>query len=332
LDRLKAAAELGSLDSSGLRAWHWTMDISVFDKTGANPQKGSLEMWFSDGNLRSVESLGTKQITSLRIGDKLYRTAGDEKDFAAISLIEMQALRPVPNEVIQPSTTVKLMPEAVASIKLDCLDPTVTQPTSDAVPGTETVSFCFEQGTPKMVVMEEPGNFSVLRPRVGMFQGHQVPVELQTFSGAVMLVDAKTTKLSTEPADASLFQVGPGMGPVEEVTLPQGDLRGLILSRNAPVLPADAKEKHLGGMVALDATIGKDGHIGPLQPTPLSNPALVASTKDAVSHWLFRPYLINGIPVEVKTQFVVTYGGGPRPPGGPGGGAPDDQGGGRGRH
>jgi hypothetical protein len=26
-----------------------------------------------------------------------------------------------------------------------------------------------------------------------------------------------------------------------------------------------------------------------------------------VGHWLFRPYLINGIPVEVKTQLTVVY-------------------------
>src|SRR5450631_2744817 len=101
LDRLKAAAELTALDGSSLPPWHWKLDITVFDKEGKNPKAGSLEMWSSGGNLRGVESLGSKQITTLRIGDNLYRTAGDEKDLADISFIEMQVLHPIPDEVVQ---------------------------------------------------------------------------------------------------------------------------------------------------------------------------------------------------------------------------------------
>jgi hypothetical protein len=332
LDRLKSAADLTALDGSGLRPWHWKLDISLFDNEGKNPKTGSLEMWFSGGNLRSVESLGSKQITTLRIGKDLYRSAGDEKDMAGIRLIEMQALHPIPDEAIQPSTTVKLVQEAAGAIKLDCMVPTVAQQNADAIPGIQAVSFCFEQDTPKMLVTQEPGSFSVLRPRVGMFQSHQVPVELQIFAGTVMLSDAKTTVLATEPADPSIFQIQPGMAPVNApVVLPAVDLRGLILSKNPPIFPPDAKEHHVAGAVIFDATIGKDGHVASLEPMAQSNAALIGSAKDAVSHWRFRPYLIDGIPVEVKTQLTVVYnpGGMGRGPGGgpgPGGGMPDGEG------
>lgn len=318
LDRLKAAADLTALDGSGLKPWHWKMDVTVFDNEGKNPTTGSLEMWFSDGNLRSVESLGTKQITSLRIGNNLYRTSDDEKDMAAVGLIEMQVLHPIPDAILQPSTAVKMIQGTVGTLKLDCMTPTVALPSGEPVQDTQAISFCFEQGTPKMLVTQEPGNFSVLRPRIGMFQAHEVPVDLQTFAGAVMLSEAKTTKLVSEAIDPSMFKVQPDMGPVSApVALPAPDLRGLILSRNPPVYPPEAKEHHLAGIVMFDATIGKDGHIASLQPMPQSNAQLIASAKDTVNHWLFRPYMVNGVPVEVKTQFTVSYGMAGRGPGGP---------------
>jgi Gram-negative bacterial TonB protein C-terminal len=326
LDRLKSAADLTALDGSGLRPWHWKLDVTVFDKDGKNPKAGSLEIWFSGGNLRTVASLGSKQITSLRIGSNLYRTSGDEKDLAAVRLIEMQVLHPIPDEVIQPSTAVKLVEESVAAIKLDCMVPTVAQQSSDAIPGVQPISFCFEQGTAKMLVTYGPGGFSVLRPRVGMFQSHQVPVDLQTFSGTVMVSEAKTTKLATEPIDPSLFQIQPDMGPVDApVVLPASDLRGLVLSKNPPVYPPEAKQRHAGGNVIFDATIGKDGHVLSLRPMAQSNALLIGSAKDAVSHWIFRPYLINGIPVEVKTQLTVVYAFGGPSPGAAGDAASDDQ-------
>jgi hypothetical protein len=325
-NRLKSAADLTSLDGKDLRPWHWKLDISVFDKDGKNPKAGSLEMWFSDGNLRSVASLGSRQITTLRLGDKLYRTAGDEKDLSGVRLVEMQALRPIPDDVAQ-STAVQLVPESAGALKLDCLLPAVAQPAAKAAPSTiedavpkplndapptaPSVTFCFAQGSPEMLVTHAPGNFSILRPRVGMFESHQVPVELQVFSGTVMLLDAKTTKLEGGPFDPSLFQTQPGMGPGNgPLELPAADLRGLILSKALPVYPAEAKQHHVAGVVVFDATIGRDGRVVTLKPMPQSNAALIGSAKDAVSQWVFRPYRINDLPVEVKTELTVVYGAG----------------------
>src|SRR5258708_6585869 len=81
-DRLKAAADLSALEGHNLHPWHWKLDISVFDKDGKNPAPGSLEMWFSDGKMLSVASLGADRVTYLRIGDTLYGTDGNTKALA----------------------------------------------------------------------------------------------------------------------------------------------------------------------------------------------------------------------------------------------------------
>jgi TonB family protein len=307
-DRLKAAAERASLDGQALQSWHWKLDITVFDRDGKNPTTGNLEIWFSGGNMRTVASLGSSVITSLRIGDNLYRTAGEEKDIADLDYIQMQLLHPVPDEVFQPTTPVKLDRENAGKTKLDCIAPTLVRQTNDVVAIGRQFSFCLEKDMPSLLAMYEPGDYAVIRQQLGTFQSHEVPVDLKIFSGSTLRAEAKTTTLEAVPIDVSLFQVQPEMSSfTEAVEIPSGQPQGLALSHNAPSYPSEAKERHVSGSVVFDATIGTDGHIVSLQPVGPADPALAASATDAVTHWLYRPYLIDGVPVEVKTKITVNF-------------------------
>jgi protein TonB len=63
---------------------------------------------------------------------------------------------------------------------------------------------------------------------------------------------------------------------------------------------------HVGGVVVLKAIINKEGHIRDLHvvkgPKILQDAAL-----DAVRQWEYRPYLLNGEPVEVMTTINVVF-------------------------
>jgi TonB family protein len=98
------------------------------------------------------------------------------------------------------------------------------------------------------------------------------------------------------------------MTPVTEpVEISSGDLSRLTLSQNAPTYPLDAKERHASGKVIFDAMIGKDGHVLSLQQTGQADAALAESAKKAVRQWNYRPYLLNGVPVEVETTINVNF-------------------------
>lgn len=81
-----------------------------------------------------------------------------------------------------------------------------------------------------------------------------------------------------------------------------------IFTQVMPVYPEAAKSAGAQGTVVLSAVISKDG-------TPLSlhvvngqiDPLLARSAVEAVSHWRYRPTLLNGEPVEVKTEISVVY-------------------------
>jgi protein TonB len=94
-------------------------------------------------------------------------------------------------------------------------------------------------------------------------------------------------------------QVGP-------VHLSSGVVAGMIISRPDPVYPAIAKAAHVQGAVILHAIISKQGTIENLSVIS-GNGMLVNAAKDAVQRWRYRPYLLNGEPVEVETSITVNF-------------------------
>ena len=83
-------------------------------------------------------------------------------------------------------------------------------------------------------------------------------------------------------------------------------MAGQILTKVAPVYPADAKAKNISGTVVMHAVIGKDGTVEDLQV--ISGPELLReSALTAVRQWTYKPYLLNGTPIKIDTTITVHY-------------------------
>lgn len=90
------------------------------------------------------------------------------------------------------------------------------------------------------------------------------------------------------------------------VRITGGVMAGQILTRTDPVYPPEARANKIEGTVVLSATIGKDGNVEDL--SALTGPAvLTGPAMDAVKQWTFRPYNLNGVPVEVRTTVTVNF-------------------------
>ena len=79
-----------------------------------------------------------------------------------------------------------------------------------------------------------------------------------------------------------------------------------IVSQVQPKYPEQAKKKRIQGTVVLNVEIGTDGTVEDVKvasgPKELRQSALVA-----VRQWKYKPYLLNGSPVEVDTTISVVY-------------------------
>jgi TonB family protein len=97
-------------------------------------------------------------------------------------------------------------------------------------------------------------------------------------------------------------------GRVDDYTLsvPQRAGDHNLLTSPEPVYPGDARAGALEGVVRLQVRIGTDGRIS--DTTVLSgNPTLTTAAIEAVKKRVYRPTLLNGMPIAVITQVDVTF-------------------------
>ena len=106
--------------------------------------------------------------------------------------------------------------------------------------------------------------------------------------------------------DAGSAAVGDKAPPHSPLNVSASDMAGNKISGPVPKYPAEAKKEGIQGTVVLDAVIGKDGTVEELRVA--SGPKeLQQSSLDAVRQWIYKPFLLNGDPVEVKTTINVVY-------------------------
>lgn len=95
-------------------------------------------------------------------------------------------------------------------------------------------------------------------------------------------------------------------GAPKKISVSAEIMQSNLISKVNPKYPPEAKAAGVDGTVVLAARIGKDGHMLALRV--VSGPAMLQmSAMDAVRHWVYKPYLLNGKPVQVDTQINVTY-------------------------
>ena len=80
----------------------------------------------------------------------------------------------------------------------------------------------------------------------------------------------------------------------------------MLINRVVPEYPAIANRTGVQGEVKLHAIIARDGTIQSLSVIS-GHPMLTGAALEAVQQWRYRPYVLNGAPVEVDTYITVTF-------------------------
>jgi protein TonB len=83
-------------------------------------------------------------------------------------------------------------------------------------------------------------------------------------------------------------------------------MAGNKISGSNPTYPPIARAARISGTVVLQATISKTGTIENLRVVS-GPPMLTQSALESVRAWRYKPYLLNGEPVEVETTINVVF-------------------------
>jgi TonB family protein len=82
--------------------------------------------------------------------------------------------------------------------------------------------------------------------------------------------------------------------------------RGVVVSRVQPLYPHLAIVNRIQGSVHINATISSTGALESVRAVS-GDLTLARAALDAVRQWRFRPYVLNGKPIEVQTEVIVNF-------------------------
>jgi periplasmic protein TonB len=134
-------------------------------------------------------------------------------------------------------------------------------------------------------------------PEPAMDNGFAVPGSTGSREGGTQIL----TLLSPPPKPPA-----PPPSTTTRIQVSGGVSQGFLIQQVRPAYPALAIVAHVQGPVILNALISRGGTIENLRLAS-GHPMLVQAAMDAVRQWRYRPYLLNGEPVEVETQITVNF-------------------------
>jgi TonB family protein len=144
------------------------------------------------------------------------------------------------------------------------------------------------------------------------------PMVIKNGSGKAAVRTTANTESTDAPAlsmteAAAQGQELPNLGPattatpvLQQMVVSQGVSRGLLVKQVQPVYPQTAIEMHVEGAVELMAIIAKTGNISSVKVLS-GDKELARAAIDAVKQWKYKPYLLNGEPVDIQTQITVRF-------------------------
>jgi protein TonB len=112
---------------------------------------------------------------------------------------------------------------------------------------------------------------------------------------------------ATAPPANLIPSASPSMRPtLSTLNVSQGVSTGLLIKKVAPSYPPNAMRMQVEGNVELVATISKIGNISNIKVVS-GDAQLTKAAVDAVKQWKYKPYLLNGEPVEIQTQVTIKF-------------------------
>ena len=122
---------------------------------------------------------------------------------------------------------------------------------------------------------------------------------------APSMIGIATTGAGAPPPN--IGAAGSAPKPVlQTLNVSQGVSQGLLTKKVQPVYPRNALAMHVEGAVELLATVSKTGDISHVKVVSGDGQLAKAAT-DAVKQWKYKPYLLNGEPVEIQTQITINF-------------------------
>jgi TonB family protein len=309
-ERLHQAEVLSSLDTAGLRQWHLKLDVQLFGEKDKQTEQGAIEEWWTSPTSFQVTYTFPSYTATVVRGEKgLSRTNATSSPPYLLTLLLNQVVHPMPSTEDIEDSSPDLRKENFGKVALDCimLDrkiKNVSHPPLGLFP-----TYCFDPSKISLRFSYDSGSQVVFRNAIGAFQNRNVATNLTVKESDQVKATAHVGTLESNASVAAPTIDPTSLTPIDKSAtgVAAGVMAGHKLAGGNPIYPESAKRKHISGTVIIEAIIGTDGHIHSLRLVSAPDPDLALAGLAAVRTWTYTPYLLNGEPVEVKTQITVNF-------------------------
>jgi TonB family protein len=310
VDRLHRATALNSIDDPQLKPWHLKLSFQLFDVKGNPTEKGTIEEWWA-GPSAYKTVFASPSYTATVIGTKegFFRSKGTTSVPSSLELILRQVVHPMPSERDIADSHPDLRKETIGKVPVDCI--MLGQPIKNVAyaPLGLFPTYCFDHDKDSLRLSYDFGSQLIFGNKVGTFQQRNVVVDQTILQDSITEVSAHLDTLQSMAPNDSDFAPSADLESVNpnQVLVASGMMAGFKVSGVNPHYPETSKMNRTSGPVILRARIGTDGHIHSLKVISTPDADLAIASLAAVRQWTYKPYFLNGEPVEVDTQLTVNF-------------------------
>jgi len=221
-------------------------------------------------------------------------------------MIEQYLVSPLPSQVAVSKGRFNDSDTVLGGVHLRCLR--YLPPTSPTIPMVYP-AYCFAKDLPAIRVVAPYRELLVFFNGIVRFGDQYLAKQIQVKKAGNPQMNIDVTELSSI-VNMQEAEIAPPSGavpaPTRKIAVSPGVIAGNKISGTPPEYPYNAKAARIEGVVILEATITKAGTIGNLRV--LTGPSMLQQAAlDSVKTWRYKPYLLNGEPVEVETQLNVIF-------------------------
>jgi TonB family protein len=297
------------LETSKTPAFHLKASFETFDYLGKPDGSGTVES-FWDGTSRFRRVVTYRDHTRTEIHTEKSEYLEGEGFTSSLSMNRLMSgfFYPLPSQSQMARSELSYKPITLSGVSMDCV---IVSP--KALQGTvarfQQNVYCLTKNSHLLRLARMPYNMTLGYNDLTVFHERFVPRSLTLMQGPIMRGRMHVEEISDWISpDNNMFRVPEGSDElVSSAQVGSGVVQGLAIKNPPPTYPLQARLAHIAGAVVLHALISRSGDISDLEIASSPDQSLADAAISAVRHWKYKPYLLNGRPVEVDTTITVNF-------------------------
>ena len=296
------AAKTNGLTGADVQPWHAKATYNLLDEAGNIKEQGSCEeFWVSPTKFKRIFTGASYSQTQYGT-EKGILVSGAVQPLAMTVDMRREFFDPFVNAQGTESKNFDLQQKDTGVTKLDCLS------LKYANGNPFGLTWCLGADKPILRLSALPNGTRIVHNGTLGFQSRFIARDLKFIRDAKPIFTAHLDSIELiSSIDEAMFIPPPDAKTMmKTVNIAAGVAQGYLIKAEPPEYPIYAKQTGVSGTVVLQANIDKEGHIADLRVVEGPSELQEAAMK-AVKKWIYRPYLLNGQPVEVLTTINVVF-------------------------